>query len=583
MTKDFFNNFIRSLFCSIDYYIYSSIEWVTQGIFDISELRTNVKIVSEVRNKLYVLLGILMLFKISATFINYMINPDQMSDREKGVKNLIERTIGMIALLIMLPTIFNFLYRTQKAFLPILPRVLLGKEQADVTKTVTENSNTMAVTVLQAFFHPYYEDDPKKEFPSIDGSKEIESLDDFVQHVNDVNPLENPLLGSNVDGYSYEYRFFVSTIVGLIVLGLLVSMTIDIAIRLFKLLVLEMLAPIPIISNIKPSSEKDSPFSNWLKEVLISFFDIFIKLGLIYLVLFFIVKLNENGLFVTWESAEGSKINPLRLMYLKVFLIVGLLIFAHQAPKFIRKIIGIKDGDEGSFLGSVAGGLAGFGSGLISGAISGQGLKGAISGGIAGANAGYNGTKNVWRNNAEPELGGRANNKSGILASLQNSASSAKIKSDASKLNVSDNSVESARATWQKAQSMALAAENNYKQLIAAGPQAGESDADYNNRRAAAYNDWQEKVKYSKETEVTYTQARESYSRGSSSSGGSVHRAAKRAGTGISNKSGSLSGQVASSDSVAKSTTAVVGEVTSNVSGETTIEARRNERTSNNN
>ena len=109
MTKDFFNNFIRSLFCSIDYYIYSSIEWVTQGIFDISELRTNVKIVSEVRNKLYVLLGILMLFKISATFINYMINPDQMSDREKGVKNLIERTIGMIALLIMLPTIFNFL------------------------------------------------------------------------------------------------------------------------------------------------------------------------------------------------------------------------------------------------------------------------------------------------------------------------------------------------------------------------------------------------------------------------------------------------------------------------------------------
>ena len=360
-------------------------------------------------------------------------------------------------------------------------------------------------------------------------------------------------------------------------------MTIDIAIRLFKLLVLEMLAPIPIISNIKPSSEKDSPFSNWLKEVLISFFDIFIKLGLIYLVLFFIVKLNENGLFVTWESAEGSKINPLRLMYLKVFLIVGLLIFAHQAPKFIRKIIGIKDGDEGSFLGSVAGGLAGFGSGLISGAISGQGLKGAISGGIAGANAGYNGTKNVWRNNAEPELGGRANNKSGILASLQNSANSAKIKSDASKLNVSDNSVESARDTWQKAQSMALAAENNYKQLIAAGPQAGESDADYNNRRAAAYNDWQEKVKYSKETEVTYTQARESYSRGSSSSGGSVHRAAKRAGIGTSNKSGSLSGQVASSDSVAKSTTAVVGEVTSNVSGETTIEARRNERTSNNN
>ena len=87
MTKDFFNNFIRSLFCSIDYFIYSSIEWVTQGIFDISELRTNINIVSQVRNKLYVLLGIFMLFRISITLINYMINPEQMVDKERGIRN----------------------------------------------------------------------------------------------------------------------------------------------------------------------------------------------------------------------------------------------------------------------------------------------------------------------------------------------------------------------------------------------------------------------------------------------------------------------------------------------------------------
>ena len=66
MTRNFFNDFIRDLFCSIDYFIYSSIEWVTQGIFDIAELRTNVDLVEDVRDKIYIILGIFMLFKISA-------------------------------------------------------------------------------------------------------------------------------------------------------------------------------------------------------------------------------------------------------------------------------------------------------------------------------------------------------------------------------------------------------------------------------------------------------------------------------------------------------------------------------------
>ena len=570
MTKDFFNNFIRSLFCSIDYFIYSSIEWVTQGIFDISELRTNINIVSQVRNKLYVLLGIFMLFRISITLINYMINPEQMVDKERGIRNLVIRTITMIALLIMLPTIFGYLYKAQKVFLPVLPRVLLGKNVDDVTKTVTKNSNQMAVTVLQAFFHPYYSDKPDDEFASINGAKEIEDLDDFVQHVNDTNYLDIPLLGDGVTGYSYEYRFFLSTVVGMIILGLLLSLTLDIAIRLFKMLVLEMLAPIPIIGSIAPPNGRDSPFQSWLKELTITFFDIFIKLSLVYLVLYFVTELNSNNLFVTWESAEGSKINPMRLMYLKVFLIVGLLIFAQQAPKFIRKIFGLREGDEGNFLGSVAGGISGFGSGFISGAISGQGLKGAISGGIEGASAGYQNA--LTRGNAsfrgtsigKENLG---NSKSGILANLHSMSNSSRSQADS--VRIGESSLESARNKWQQAQSLALEAEEKYKNLIASGQQSGETVQEYNTRRVTAYNDWQNKASSAKEAESNYQIVRSSYSRGSR--GGPVHRARKK----IAAETGA---------NVNKNTSSAIGMGASMEEakiGATSIDARRNERISN--
>ena len=125
MTRNFFNNFIRSLFSAIDYFIYSSIEWVTQGIFDIAELRTNVTIVETVRTKIYIILGIFMLFKISSSLIHFMINPDQMNDKEKGAVKLISRTITMLIMLILLPTIFTYIYKAQSVFFTNLTKIVI--------------------------------------------------------------------------------------------------------------------------------------------------------------------------------------------------------------------------------------------------------------------------------------------------------------------------------------------------------------------------------------------------------------------------------------------------------------------------
>lgn len=578
MSRNFFNNFIRSLFSSIDYFIYSSIEWVTQGIFDIAELRANVTLVETVRTKIYIILGIFMLFKISSSLIHFMINPDQMNDKEKGAVKLISRTITMLILLILLPTIFTYLYKAQAVFLPILPRLLLGKETQEISENVAENSNKMSVTLLKAFFHPYYEQDKDSGvYAAIDGTKEIESLEDFVQNVNEGTGVSVPLLGK-VAAYKYEYRFLLSTVVGIVVLVLLIGITIDVAVRLFKMIVLEMLAPIPIMSYIDPKSQKDGAFQNWVKELTRTFLDIFVKLGLIYLVLFFIGELDNNTLFINYGSAEGLKISPMRLMYLRVFLIIGLLTFLKQAPKFIRNILGIKENkDAGSFLGNVAGGLAGFGTGAISGAISGRGLHGAITGGMAGMAAGYNGAvsgkpSNAWRTAGDAAIQARLgdkNAKSGVLASLQTKASSSQMKAQARSLNLTDKTISTAKDNWLAAQADATQAEWDYRDLISQGPMAGETQDAYNTRRTAAYNDWQDKVTRMGDAERNYQKGKEAYEKSYGQderayaryANGSVHRATKRA-----------------TGAVKETATAIYDTAATSLGG-STIERRREERT----
>ena len=520
MQKDFFNDFIRGLFASIDRTIYGAIEWVTQGIFDIAQLRTNVDIVETVRSKIYIILGIFMLFKISASLINYMIKPDEMSDKDKGASKLIIRTITMLAILMILPTAFTYIYRAQSAFLPILPRLLLGKNTEDVSENVAENANDMAVTILQTFFHPYYSEEEGDNYASADGSKEITTLDELVEHAKDGSGTSNGFTGEMAT-YSYEYLFLLSTVVGIVVLVLLVGITIDVAVRLFKMLVLEMLAPIPIMSYIDPKTQKDGPFQLWLKELGKTFIDIFIKLGLIYLVLFFIGELQNDNLFVSYGPAEGLKVSPLRLMYLKLFIIIGLLVFLKQAPKFIKGILGIKDNkDGGSFLGNVVGGLTGFGAGAISGAISGRGLSGAITGGLTGMAAGYQGAAsgkgaNAWQAGGDAAIQARLgdkNAKSGILAALQTKASNSQMKAQAAKLGLTSENVDIAKKNMIDAQTAATNAEWKYKEILANGVAAygGDTNA-YDSARTAAYSDWQDKVTISGDKERNYNKAKEAY------------------------------------------------------------------------
>ena len=134
-----------------------------------------------------------------------------------------------------------------------------------------------------------------------------------------------------------------------------------------KLGFLQLISPIPIISYIDPSSSKNGMFSKWLKEVGKTYADLFIRLGAVYFAITLIAALMQNSDLGTTNFLA------------RVFIILGILIFANQIPKLIGDLLGVKiDGNfslnpmrkinSSPIANAVVGGEAGLGGGGVANA-----------------------------------------------------------------------------------------------------------------------------------------------------------------------------------------------------------------------
>lgn len=124
-----------------------------------------------------------------------------------------------------------------------------------------------------------------------------------------------------------------SIVVGLIVIVYVLFLCIDVIVRKFKLMLLEILAPIPIISYTDPKSEI---FNEWSKMYLATFADLFIKLFAIKIGIVLLDFLTEQ--FSTSENG----------LLIKFFYIVAILLFIKAIPDMISKIFKL-DVSGGSF------------------------------------------------------------------------------------------------------------------------------------------------------------------------------------------------------------------------------------------
>lgn len=175
------------------------------------------------------------------------------------------------------------------------------------------------------------------------------------------------LTGDSV--YLFVFEWLWALVVGAVFLVILVGFTVDIAIRSIKLSILRLLAPIPIISYIEPKSSKDGGmFSSWVSALTSTYLDLFLRLAIVYFVIFLIQDMIVNGIIINDASGMVGIIST-------IFIWIGLFFFAKMAPKFIKDALGLKGtmsnvglsgmlGGAATLLGG--GGLAGAGASMLS-------------------------------------------------------------------------------------------------------------------------------------------------------------------------------------------------------------------------
>lgn len=368
--RGFFWNCIRSLFSWLDSVIYTLFAWVMQLIFDIVSVSSDPafnNFYDGIHSRIYSIIAIFMLFKIIISLLTYLVNPDSINDKERGVGKMATRVIVSLIMLIAFPSAFQFISGLQPHILEALPRVVLGTSSVSVDSSGNVNNNVLSSqmslighkiafdTYNGVWFNTKCADEGvlnavgEKDSCFAHGN----TVDAAVAHIND--PADG-----NDNAYRYTYMPVAGLVTGAVMTFILIGFCIDVAIRVFKLIILQILAPIPIISYIDPKSSKDGAFSKWLKMVGSTYLDLFIKLGVIYFVLLVISELITSGAVVEVILNIFGEKGTTRAGLVIVVLILGLLFFAQNAPKFIMDALGIKS--TGSIMKSIGMGAAALGT-----------------------------------------------------------------------------------------------------------------------------------------------------------------------------------------------------------------------------
>lgn len=390
-------------------------------------------IIKLIGRRIGLILGIFMLFKLAISLINYMISPDKISDKAKGGGRLIINVGISLALLISINFIFKEAYNVQGIIVNsnIIEKIFFGERgyiknnnnySSNQNSSTSSNPPTAKMDIgyylYSAFFVPSEDvfgdvcDDmwdvssdwnevkagqTKSCYKSLESnlnSEEMKSLGNARNSMDMTYVLkDHDLINEYNDrnrSYYFNYTPIVSTAAGFVVLLVLLSFSMDLATRAVKLLFLQIIAPIPIISNIDMGKGQDI-FKKWGKECINTYLSVFIRLIAINFAVFMIVLLKGD-----YKSLFTNDI------WLNIFLIIGCLMFAKQVPKLLEDFLGIKmDGmslhplkkfeEQALFGKNITGAISGTAIGGIGNAVSllqeGKGFA-AIPGVFTGASRG---------------------------------------------------------------------------------------------------------------------------------------------------------------------------------------------------
>lgn len=430
MDADILTNLLRTFGFFLDNIVYDLIPRIYQLFIYLTEIDivNSSDQIGALIQRIYVLLGIFMLFKVSFSLIQYVVDPNAFTDKSKGFGKLITNVLVSMVLLVSVPWIFSVAMELQQTIIEsnAIGKLVLGSGASDPINTQDDvassnnitaaNAEVMAKDVQFMMFGAFYSlntDIPEFSIcgnHTIFGSSAMAADEDCLNAVNDAIStydetqargivLDNffktreastgiivdhrdfsafdSMLWWEIDGqHVINYLPLISTFAGIFIVFLLISFSIDIAVRVIKLAFLQMIAPIAIVSYIDPKETiGNGKLNGWIKECAKTYFSLFLRLAVIFLVMLLVSILASTVLADGSELAGQINDNEYNI-WIYLFLVLGAFMFAKQVPNMIESIFGIKGSGEFSLnpfknegMAALTGGVVGAGIGGIASSI----------------------------------------------------------------------------------------------------------------------------------------------------------------------------------------------------------------------
>ena len=386
----FAGNILYELFILIDSIVYSIAAYAIQAFFAIAELdfvANGFEQISYILGRIMILCGVFALFKLSFTLINYIIDPGKANKSAETGTKLVKNILIAIVLLVSLNLIFTSLYKFQNSIIKnnVIPKIIYGADNYDSNgqeMDIKENAKKFANTIFVSLML---------------GGNSNENLSIPAKNAVDrvLDGASINLLSPYATDSGFNYLPFISFIVGVLVCYYFLVFAIELGIRMVKLLVLQILAPIPIIMSIDPTQkDKLKKFGKLYSGIYLS---VFIRIFTVYLA-FAAISLIGNILGNISETSSGTS------WLVHILLIIAIFKATKELPKLIEDALGMKLGlgDAGKGFGAILKGTVAGTAGLVGGAIAG-GITGGAGGALGGAFTGL--TKGAAAKNAVGVIG----------------------------------------------------------------------------------------------------------------------------------------------------------------------------------